>query len=470
MAQPSAKPAARIVRKTFPAAEIGRFLKSWRKSATLQGPTEMSSILTNNSAMVALQTLKNINSSLAKTQDMISTGKAVGSAKDNAAVWAISKVMESDVKGFKAISDSLSLGESTVAVAQNGAETVTDLLTQIKGKIVASQEANVDRTKIQTDIAALRDQITSVVGAAQFNGLNLLSNVSKTAGSGTVNILSSLDRASDGSVTTSNISVGKWDLGTTAQAVAADAVYAAGSGTAGAASATLTATQSQDLVIAGVAAGKAFSLGMTGTDADSSKFVPGNYTTAATVAGASNMVYIAKDGDTATDVATALKAKWDAYAAANGLDTNVLNFTVGDGKLVATSGVTDATDTIAVRVDTLTSASDGHTIGGGLADLGTIDVSTDAGAASALAGIESLIQTAINASAAFGSSRGRIETQMDFVGKLTDSLKTGIGSMIDANMEEASARLQALQVQQQLGVQSLSIANQAPQSILSLFR
>ena len=78
----------------------------------------MSSILTNNSAMVALQTMKKINSNMAMTQSEISTGKSVASAKDNAAVWAISKVMESDVKGFKGISDSLNLGSSTVAVAR----------------------------------------------------------------------------------------------------------------------------------------------------------------------------------------------------------------------------------------------------------------------------------------------------------------------------------------------------------------
>ena len=96
----------------------------------------MSSILTNNSAMVALQTLKSVNSNLAKTQEMISTGKKVASAKDNSAVFAISKGMESDVAGFKAISESLSLGESTVAVARNASETVTDLLTQMKEKIV----------------------------------------------------------------------------------------------------------------------------------------------------------------------------------------------------------------------------------------------------------------------------------------------------------------------------------------------
>ena len=71
----------------------------------------MSSILTNNGAMVALQTLKSINKNLGTIQTQISTGKNVANAKDNAAVWAISKVMESDVKGFKGISDSLNLGE-----------------------------------------------------------------------------------------------------------------------------------------------------------------------------------------------------------------------------------------------------------------------------------------------------------------------------------------------------------------------
>jgi len=169
----------------------------------------MTSILTNTGAMVALQTLKGINSNMTTTQSEISTGKRVSSAKDNAAVWAIAKVMESDVKGFKGISDSLALGSSTVAVARQASETVTDLLTQMKGKIVAAQEANVDRAKIQTDVAALRDQITSVVGAAQFNGLNLVDNSTASAA-----ILASLDRDSAGSVTSSSITVTAQNLST----------------------------------------------------------------------------------------------------------------------------------------------------------------------------------------------------------------------------------------------------------------
>ena len=186
----------------------------------------MSSILTNNGAMVALQTLQTVNKNLGTTQSEISTGRKVANAKDNSAVWAISKQMESDGQGFKSIQESLALGESTVSVARNASETITDLLTEIKGKIVASQEENVDRSKIQTDIAALRDQIGSVVGAAQFNGLNLLSNKSNEAGSGSVNILSSLDR-SGSTVKSSDINVGKQDLGTEAAVLGATAVGAA---------------------------------------------------------------------------------------------------------------------------------------------------------------------------------------------------------------------------------------------------
>lgn len=97
-------------------------------------------------------------------------------------------------------------------------------------------------------------------------------------------------------------------------------------------------------------------------------------------------------------------------------------------------------------------------------------MTSQTGADSALADIENLIQTSVDAAANFGSVQGRIETQADFISGLSDALKSGIGSLVDADMEETSARLQALQVQQQLGVQALSIANQAPQQLLSLFR
>ena len=429
----------------------------------------MSSILTNNSAMTALQTLKSINSSLSETQNMISTGKEVSSAKDNSSVWAISKVMESDVQGFQSISDSLSLGESTVAVARQASETVTDLLTEIKTKVVASQESNVDRDKIQTDIDALRDQIGAVTGAAQFNGLNLLSNTDTEANSGNVEVLSSLDRSATG-VTATNIDVGKQDLnvtaaekGTTGLEVGAGATALASGATA--AFATLDGVGTDDDLVAGAS----FAVSAAGiTDND----------TGDTIDFADEVVYVARDGDSLSDVTNALVARLNVASEASDLGVTFTVNADNAGQIDITNNTEYAAiDTDAAQVNqsdiadqaTLDGEADG-TVGGGLELLAGIDVTSDDGADAALEAIESLIQTAIDSSASFGSVQGRIETQSEFISGLSDALKSGIGSMVDADMEEASAKLQALQVQQQLGVQSLSIANQAPQSILSLFR
>lgn len=440
----------------------------------------MSSILTNNGAMVALQTLKSINSDLGKTQALISTGKMVANAKDNSAVWAISKTMESDVQGFKAISSSLRLGESTVSVARQASETVTDLLTQMKDKIVASQESNVDRSKIQSDITALRDQIGSVVGAAQFNGLNLLDNSETTSaytaagikdGSGDIKILSSLDR-SGGGVTTANVEVAKEDLSTTVAAagtltLAATAAANTGTATAsGAANATYTIAG--ETATAGrtqsVMAGDSYAFDMTifDTAASGTPF-------ASAAALKQEAIYVAKDGDTTADIAQGLTDMVNFRLAEQGLEED---FTVSaggaGGNVVTLTNNTTTAMGASAATDITTTA--GGTVGGGLAILSEVDVSTEEGAGAALAAVEGLLQTSIDAAASFGSAQGRIETQNDFISNLTDALKSGIGALVDANMEEASARLQALQVQQQLGVQSLSIANQAPQSILSLFR
>lgn len=275
----------------------------------------MSSILTNQSALVALQTLKSINTDLAKTQDMISTGLEIGSAKDNSAIWGISKVMESDVSGFKAVSDSLSLGESTVAVASAGAEQIVDILNEMKEKVVAATGENVDNAKLTADVDELKNQITSIIAASQFNGTNLLD----TAGNAGITVLSSLDRDASGSVTAANITVASVDF-----------------------------------------------------------------------------------------------------------EANL--------------------------------------------DLTTIDVTSSTAADGSIAAMETLIQTAVDGASALGASASRIADQNEFVTKVMDAMKVGISSLVDTDMEEASAKLQALQTQQQLGVQALSIANQAPQTILSLFR
>lgn len=398
----------------------------------------MSSILTNTSAMVALQTLKGINSGLEKTQSEISTGKSVATAKDNAAVWAISKVMESDVTGFRAISDSLALGESTVAVAQQAAETVTDLLTQMKEKIVAATGDNVDRAKLGDDITALTNQINSVVGAAQFNGLNLVNG-----GAGT-DVLSSLDRNGT-AVTPGFINVAARDLSTggyTAANAFAGSTNASGAGdTFGFAMDAGAGTGNVVIDATNLNAGDKLSLRIGQSEV--------SYTVTAEDLAA---------GNTAADIAAvALKSAIEGTGEA----VSVAYSSGTAGTLVLTNtGTTD----ISVTGQFTNQGS------GALGALSTLSVATAGDAVAALGTIETLTQTAINAAAAFGSSAKQIESQSNFVSKLTDSFKAGIGSMVDANMEEASARLQALQVQQQLGIQALSIANQAPQSVLSLFR
>lgn len=426
----------------------------------------MSSILTNTSAMVALQTLKSINGNLGRTQSDISTGKSISTARDNAAIWAISKTMESDVLGFKGISDSLSLGSSTIAVARSASEKVTDLLNEVKQKIVAAQEENQDRTKIQQDIVALRDQITSITGAAQFNGLNLLSNrkagvavadmVGNTGtgagilGSGQVTILSSLDRSSDGSVKAAQINASKADLGSQAMVwgtlaenpAAAMTVLASGTGVAVSSTYTIVGDTTAARRGNAILAGDGYEMTGLGVTAGSVR-------------------YVARDGDTQADVAQGLANALNFETAKTGVKLSA----VAEGNRVSiinNTGVAAALGTVGT--------SSGGTAGGGLELLAKVDVTTASGARGGLAAIEGLIQTAIKASADFGSTQKRIDIQRDFVSSLSDSLKAGIGSMVDADMEEASARLQALQVQQQLGIQALSIANQAPQNILALFR
>ncbi|MEM7526521.1 MAG: flagellin [Pseudomonadota bacterium] len=645
-----------------------------------------SSILTNSSAMIALQNLRNTNSQLSDINNQISTGKKVASARDNAAVFAISQVMESDVAGFQAITESLSLGSSTLAVASNATTQIGELLNEIKGKVVAANEENVDRPTLQNEIDQLRNQITGIVDAAQFNGLNLLKNDE------TISVLSSLDRSSTGEVTASSVSVeglnfttdagaagtqngGRLstlsgtgltasdqtitltssasflDLDTTATesfavnvggieievtgqkladegliasattdatdenvldyvaaaingtlsednaadnlgfngvtavrqanpttaanaeivisstsgtsiTTSADAANATGAVAAGGATATLSGVQGQtntgstvtlDLVDSEASAdGQTLSVTLgENTFTYTSDNTPANSAAEATAAvealnadaaaqGVRGVVFqVNADNNTAIDVVnldstsggdvtfsttfgtnagniTQSATQVDAATAGSvgvnvsgnvvegdtfsvniggntatyvaGADENVNDVVRGLQAVIAAEGPAGVSTVLSFAADpasdtaTISIASDtGETVSlsenrggtestGDLFGLSTIDVTTGDGATRALDTIESLIQINIDAQAEFGASERRLEIQSDFMSSLIDSFKSGIGALVDADLEEASARLQALQVQQQLGVQALSIANQAPQNILALFR
>jgi len=98
----------------------------------------------------------------------------------------------------------------------------------------------------------------------------------------------------------------------------------------------------------------------------------------------------------------------------------------------------------------------------------TIDTMTKATASLAL--VNASIDLVSGALARMGTKSKAIETHITFVGKLTDALETGVGNLVDADLAKESAKLQALQTKQQLGVQALGIANQTPQILLSLFQ
>jgi flagellin len=164
----------------------------------------MSSINTNASAMTALQTLAQTNKNLATTQSRISTGYRVAEASDNAAYWSIATTMRSDNKALSTVQDSLGLGASRIDTAYTGMNSAIEVVDEIKQKLVSSLGASADdKGKIQTEVDQLKEQLLSIANSANFAGTNLL-----VAGTPTdLSIVSSYDRAADGTTTVNTIDV-----------------------------------------------------------------------------------------------------------------------------------------------------------------------------------------------------------------------------------------------------------------------
>jgi flagellin len=278
----------------------------------------MSSILTNTSAMGALSTLRGVNEQLGETQNRISTGLKVSSAKDNASYYSISTTMNSESGMNKAVNEGLTLAKNSVSTARLGAETVVDLAQEFVDRLAFAQTEGVNQGDIQKELTALAAQMQTAIEQSSFNGENLIS----ATGAGPKEVVSGVSR---------------------------------------------------------------------------------NGTT---------------------------------------LNTTTIDFTTTDLEAVQTNFA-------AIMID---------------------DTTTPAALETALRNAEGYLTTVTGAATDLGIAERSIETQQNFLSELTDKLDAGVGSMIDADMEEEAARLQSLQVQQQLATQSLSIANQAPQNILSLFQ
>jgi flagellin len=391
----------------------------------------MTSINTNVSAMTALQSLTQINKNLTDTQNRISTGLRVADAADNAAYWSIATTMRSDNAALSAVQEARGLGAAKVDTAYAAMNAAIEVVKEIKNKLVTAQEPSADRTKIQGEITQLQEQLRGIAESASFSGENwLLADLS--GGAVTKSVVSSVVRDSSGNLSVKKINytldsstvlfdtVGDTGLLDTASSIAGDSITL-NVNVAGVISAyTVQAFTTDDVIAAG---------------AGSSTF-DGNYANDGTndyVKVANNTWVLAVDQTTVAD--------------------QEVQFEDSGGGLWAVDLSASPTSTTS-SVDSL-----------------SISSSTTAAQLDAmLQMVDDALSTMTSAAASLGSISSRIELQNDFMSKLMDSLDRGIGRLVDADMEEESTRLQALQVQQQLGIQALSIANATSQQILRLFQ
>jgi len=316
--------------------------------------------MTNNSAIAALSTLRSISKDMEDTQNRVSTGYRVSDASDNAAYWSIATTMRSDNKALSTVQDALGLASAKTDTAFTGLNAAIDVVSEIKAKLVAAREPGVDKTKIDSELTELKNQLVSISESASFSGENWLYNDDATANT-TVEMVGSFNRSADNTV----------------------------------------------------------SVGILEFDTSTSTLV-------------------------------------DTNDAANGLLTGDVTVTVpsGTGTTSATYFLVDAGSTTAASgTEIALSAS-----------------TTAADLDGMISAVDSMLTSMTDSAAVLGATNTRIEMQDNFVADLMDVIDKGIGRLVDADMNEESTKLKALQTQQQLGIQALSIANSNSENILSLFR
>jgi len=138
----------------------------------------MTSINFNSSASSALQTLSTINKSLEQTQNSVSTGYKVSKASDNVAYWSISTTMRSDNKANSAVNDAIGIGSAKIDVAVAAIDTTIDIVSDFRAKLVTATETSIDRSKVQSELDALKDQLVATATSASFSGVNWLNTKS----------------------------------------------------------------------------------------------------------------------------------------------------------------------------------------------------------------------------------------------------------------------------------------------------
>lgn len=400
----------------------------------------MTSILTNVAAMAALQTLRGIDSNMEETQARVSSGLRVGTASDNAAYWSIATTMRSDNMALSAVQDALGLGAAKVDTAYAGMENAVEVVKEIRAKLVAATEDGVDKAKIQEEIEQLKQQLTSIATAASFSGENWLQADITTPV--TKSVVGSFVRDSSGVVSVKTIDYvldGNSVLfDTVGDAGILDKIYNVSQ-----ASVTLPVNvngTTTEYTVAAYAVDELIAAGAT-FDGDSAN-VTGYTVPAGVIDYNGNFVKVEGTWVRAIDVAaTGQEVVYDDGTTKWGVDTTVAG---------------------APAINVVAPAS-----------IENIDITNAAQAANLdalIRGVDEALEDLISATSALGSISMRIGMQEEFVSKLTDSIDSGIGRLVDADMNEESTRLKALQTQQQLAIQSLSIANTNSENILQLFR
>ncbi len=406
------------------------------------------SILTNSAAMTALQTLRNVSASLDTAQKRISTGYRVATASDNSAYWSIATSMRADNAALSAVSDSLGLSAATVDTVYTALTAVvgdqTGGLTKLQALLVEAKTAGIDRAKIQADITQIQQQMKSTADAATFNGENWLHVDSSATGyNATKSVVSSFSRTGD-TVKISTIDVGVDSI------KLYDDTAVRGAATTG------------DLTIGGTGY-MPFTYTPTGGTAQTFDVWINSSSPAQDAANGINALNI--DGLTAVAVDGIPNLRF-ANRSAGTLSLYGMNL-VGPGNPMSDKGILDRDydyfdgNVWAWRTTTVNDIDIGS-----LTDAVTDQKILDQYIAVVVAALGQVTQAAAD----LGAVKTRINSNADFVKSLMDSVTRGVGQLVDADMNAESTRLQALQVQQQLGIQALSIANQNSQSILPLFK
>ncbi|WP_105381484.1 flagellin N-terminal helical domain-containing protein [Neorhizobium alkalisoli] len=426
----------------------------------------MTSILTNTAAMAALQTLRGIDRNMEITQARVSSGMRVQTAADNAAYWSIATTMRSDNHALSTIQDALGLGAAKVDTAYAAMESAIDTVMEIKSKIVAAYGVGANRNKIQEEITQLQEQLKSIADSATFSGENWLQ-----------------DYISDGGTNAQEKPVVK-------QVVASFTRTASGE----VAVKTVDYTLDSSTVLFDLNGGK---LGIL----DSSVRFVAETETAVTV--------VTTNAGVSTEADYAVPFFTESQLTALGADTNVADariYTVGGNsymkvaegqwaRVTTTDPATAPAVTTAVHQNGGTSyyfvVLPANNLDNRKLDISVVTVDLDK-----LADVASEMNTMVpgsapdneavldmlerfldkqllamtSAASSLGSIQKRIDLQEGFVASLTDVIDKGVGRLVDADMNEESTRLKALQTQQQLGIQSLQIANTNAENILQLFR